>query len=133
MEITKERREYCQAVAQEAYNQLFMSVESNVVWSWGVSKKSFTFFKDMPTLMLKVNGFIHKGWVFVSLNEASDAYEVRLFDENITNCKAEYAEVYCCDLGKFIDNLVEKPSEMSYEEYAELVNKEYSRESKEDI
>lgn len=133
MEITKEQKEYCQDVAQVAYNQLLMSVEPNVVWSWGVSQKSYTFFKEMPTLMLKVQGFLHKGWVFVSLNEACDTYEVRLFDNMMSNCKAEYTDVYCCDLGKFLDSIIEKPLDMSDEDYAELVTKTYSTEDEEDM
>ena len=72
--------EYLKQCAETAWQQLFWSVTLPVVMSWGVSKKCYTLFKEMPTLMLKVSALIHNGWVYISLNEGKDVYEVRLMN-----------------------------------------------------
>jgi hypothetical protein len=108
--------EYVKQIATTAWQQLFWSVNMWTVMSWGVSKKCFTNYQGMPTLMLRVTGLIHKGWVYISLNEGKDVYEVRLMTTK-RKCKKTIDEVYCDQLGRVIDELIEKPSNMSDEEY----------------
>ena len=110
--------EYVKEIANTAWQQLFWSVQMPVVMSWGVSKKCYTTYQGMPTLMLRVSALIHKGWVYVSLNEGTDTYEVRLMDTK-HKCKKTVEDVYCDNLGCIIDELIEKPSTMTDEEYHE--------------
>ena len=111
-------KEYLKQCAETAWQQLFWSVPLPVVMSWGVSKKCYTLFKEMPTLMLKVSALIHKGWVYISLNEGKDVYEVRLMN-NKRECIKTIDEVYCDQLGSIIDGLIERPTTMTEEEYSE--------------
>ncbi len=110
--------EFVKQCAGIAWQQLFWSVPVEVVMSWGVSKKCYTLFQEMPTLMLKVSALVHKGWVYISLNEGKDVYEVRLMN-NKRECIKTIDEVYCDQLGKTIDELIEKPASMTEEEYSE--------------
>ena len=106
----------CKAIAIEAHTQLFCSITKTIYNTWGVSERACGFFMDMPTMMLKVSGLIHKGWVYVSLNEAKDVYEVRLLTPDRVVVKV-VDEVYFDNLGWLIDSLIEKPEGMSDEEY----------------
>lgn len=92
-------------------------------FSWGVSKTMFTFWKDMPSLMLRVSGAIHKGWVVISLNEGADTYEVRLLNVRQEE-KAVYTDIYADQVGSFIDGKIERPVGMSDEEYHEIAMKD---------
>ena len=66
--------------------------------------------------MLKVSGLVHKGWVYISLNEGKDLYEVRLMKTK-QKCVRTLEEVYCDQLGSTIDELIEKPVSMAEDEY----------------
>ena len=77
---TAEQNQRCYEIAKTINEQLFWSIDKWTYFSWGVSKKVFTFYNDMPSLMMRVSGAIHKGWVVISLNEGSDTYEVRLLN-----------------------------------------------------
>lgn len=103
-------------VANETLRQLFWSIDGTVYWSWGVSKKVATKYKGMPTLAMNVSGALHKGWVYISLNEGRDVYEVFLFNKQMEEIKA-VKDVYCDNLGSVIDGLIERAPEMSDEEY----------------
>lgn len=116
---TESERERCYQITKTINEQLFWSIDKTIYWSWGVSKKMFTFYNEMPSLMLRVSGAIHKGWVVVSLNEGSDTYEVRLLNVKKEE-KAVYTDVYCDELGSFIDDKVERPAHMSDEEYDKI-------------
>ena len=130
--------EYLKQCAETAWQQLFWSVtlpvvmswgvskKCYVVMSWGVSKKCYTLFQEMPTLMLKVSALIHKGWVYISLNEGKDVYEVRLMN-NKRECIKTIDEVYCDQLGSIIDGLIERPTTMTEEEYSEKAMADSSR------
>lgn len=110
--------DYVKQVASTAWQQLFWSVKPAVVMSWGVSKKFCSTYSGMPTLMLRVSALVHDGWVYVSLNEGKDVYEVRLMDTK-HECVKTIEEVYCDQLGSIIDELIEKPASMTEEEYYE--------------
>ena len=84
----------------------------------GSEQEMLHLFKEMPTLMLKVSALIHKGWVYISLNEGKDVYEVRLMN-NKRECIKTIDEVYCDQLGSIIDGLIERPTTMTEEEYSE--------------
>lgn len=106
-----------QAIATQTLNDIKAGIESqSVFWSWGVSKKHFTEYNGMATLMLRVTGLYHKGWVYVSLNEGSDYYEVRLMNCQHKQKGEAHTDIFCEDLGNLIDRLVERGT-TSDEEY----------------
>lgn len=114
---------YCQRVANEIFHQLFWSIDQWTFGSWGVSMRMCTTYKDMPTLMLHVSGLLHKGWVYISLDESSDCYIVTLMNENHKVMKT-INDVYCDNLGTIIDGLVEKPSDTTTQEYRNMALKD---------
>lgn len=116
--------EYVMSVAREINNQILWSVSISEYFSWGVSKKQCGMYKEMPTLMLLVNGFVHKGWVYISLNEGKDVYEVRLLNRQRKEVKL-IEEVYCDNLGRVIDANVERPIGVSDEEYSKMIAAAY--------
>lgn len=109
-------KEYLLQTAKTIWQQLFWSVTLQTVWSWGVSKKYYTLYNNMPTLMLKVSGLVHKGWVYISLNEGKDLYEVRLMKTK-QKCVRTLEDVFCDQLGRTIDELIEKPASMPENKY----------------
>ena len=111
------------AIANEINQQIGWSANLMIQLSWGVSKKAGFLYKDMPTLAMKVNGLLHKDWVYISLNEGRDTYEIRLMDGNKEIKLVE--DVYCDNLGIVLDNLIEKEISTSDEEYQKNVEQHY--------
>ena len=105
-------------VAKTINAQMIATVQNAFVfWSWGVSRKVATVYKDMPALALRVSGLLHKGWVYICLNEGRDVYEV--FCVSLKgNVKQHNDEVYCDNLGFVVDGMIERPHEMSDETYS---------------
>lgn len=117
------------AIAKETFNTIKAGLESQwVYFSWGVSKMYYTEYEGMPTLMLRVSGVYHKGWVFVSLNEGVDYYEVRLMDvhKQLKKGTEPFTDIFCEDLGNLIDRLVERGM-TSEEEYRKLAAQDTNR------
>ena len=113
---TKAEIDRCFEVANEAYKQLFWSIDKFTYMSWGVSKVQYTFYEEMPSLLLRVSGMLHKGFVIISLDEGADAYVVTL----MTVCmevKKSMKDIYCDTLGRTIDELIERPADMNDETY----------------
>ena len=98
-------KEYVMNVAKTAREQLFGMTPTMVTMSWGVSGMYATVFKDMPALMLKVNGRLFKGIVVIALN-GNDYYEVYLNNENETRLVSD--EVCFDELGELIDRHIER-------------------------
>ena len=92
----------------------------SVYFSWGVSKKYYLEFKDMPALMLQVNGFNYKGKVIIALNGGKDAYEI--YTQRNGEWIQECDEAYCDNLGEILDRIIETSNDQS-DEYKEKVNK----------
>jgi hypothetical protein len=76
-------------------------------------------YKNMPSLGLKVNGYKHKGWVIISLNEGKDLYYIYLLDKLMNEIQV-IEDVFCEDL-EILDSLIET-GEMNEQEYKEIVN-----------
>ena len=123
---TEQERARCYDVAKTINEQLFWSINKCTYFSWGVSEKRVTFHKEMPSLMMKVSGAIHKGWVVISLNEGADVYEVRLLNNKMDEV-AVYDEVYCDVLGSFIDGKIERPVGMTDEQYHKIAMEDSSK------
>lgn len=117
-------KQRCIEIANTAYRQLFLSISVMEFLSWGVSERTCCYFNDMPTLKLKVNGCLHKGWVYIGLNEGADLYEVRLVNKTQTKIMELVADVYFDNLGRVIDNMVERPSGITDDEYHEMLVKQ---------
>ena len=107
-------------IANEIMRQIRCGVTLDVVMSWGVSKRIATVYEDMATLALRVRGVLHDGWVYVSLDEGRDVYIVTLLSADKSKVVQVRDEVYCEELGSVIDNLVERKTEWTDEEYRKL-------------
>ena len=112
------------AIANEINQQIGWSANLMVQLSWGVSKKAGFLYKDMPTLAMKVNGLLHKDWVYISLNEGADTYEIRLMNGNKEIKLVD--DVYCDNLGRVLDSLIEKDSSLTDTEYNQQVKQHYA-------
>lgn len=114
------QKEVLLRIANEIMRQIRCGVTLDVVMSWGVSKRIATVYEDMATLALRVSGVLHDGWVYVSLDEGRDVYIVTLLSADKSKVVQVRDEVYCEELGSVIDNLVERKTEWSDEEYRKL-------------
>lgn len=98
-------KEYVMNVAETARKQLFGMTPAPIIMSWGVGGLYATVFKDMPALMIRVNGRLFNGYVVIALN-GSDYYEVYLKDEKETRLVSD--EVCFDELGELIDRHIER-------------------------
>jgi len=106
-------------IANEIYRQLKAILGINVLWSWGIAEQRAMMYKNMASLGIRVNGYIHKGWVIISLNEGKDLYNIYLLDRK-QNVKETFEDVYAEDL-EILDTLIET-GEMNEQEYKEKIN-----------
>lgn len=113
-------KEFLMQVANEINRQIRCGVTADVVMSWEVYKRIVTIYNDMATLALRVSGVLHKGWVYVSLDEGRDCYIITLLSADKKKVVSVHDEVYCEDLGSLIDSLVERKTEWTDEEYKKL-------------
>lgn len=74
--------------------------------SWGVTKMLQ---HQNRSLFLKVNGFVHSGWVMITL-AWNDTYTVRLLDSDF-EVFSKNTQVYCDQLCDTVDFMVESNSE----------------------
>ena len=112
--------EYAKEIAETALYQ----INPRIFCSWGVSKRICVYVNDMPALGLLVNGFIHKGWVFIALNEGADTYEVFTVkvENKSLNVVAHKDDIYFDMLTSTIDGIVEKDPSWTEEEYKTKVD-----------
>ena len=111
---------YALDIASTALAQIMLT-DPNTVKCWGVSKRICLYVNDMPAVGLYVNGFIHKGWVFVALNEGTDTYEVFTVIKEANNplfvVVDHKDDIYCDMLTSTIDGMIEKDPSWTDEEY----------------
>ena len=113
-------QEFVLKVANEINRQIRCGVTVDVIMSWGVSKRIATVYQDKATLALRVSGVLHKGWVYISLDEGRDCYVVTFLSADKKKVVSVHDEVYCEDLSGLIDSLVERKTEWTDEEYKKL-------------
>lgn len=111
-------------IANTIRQQIIAGVGANVFFSWGVSKMIATEFKGMASLILKVNGRVHKGDVIVAYNEGIDYYEIYLGKKN-EEPKQIATDVDFTQLGDIIDRHIEAGD--NYDEYVEFVKGERAK------
>lgn len=107
---------YLIEVADTIREQIIAGVGINVYWSWGVSNVGAAYFKGEPSLLLAVNGLLHKGLVVITLDD-SDTYSIRLFDSQGKEVSCT-TDVYCEEIGSLLDSLVERKAEWTEQEYS---------------
>ena len=112
----EKEKEYCLAMANTIYQSLFFSLNAPQVGSWGGSDHTACWYKDMPSLRMKVNGMLHKGYVVISYDEGTDVFQVFLLDNQMQEVK-HFNEVYCDELGTLIDENIERKKDMSDAQY----------------
>lgn len=99
---TQEEVSRCNRIAAEAFLQIIAGIGKEVFQTWECSEKMFTFYHDMPTLILKVTAAALQGRVLVSLDEGKDTYTITLITEN--NEVKRIINNICCDMLGFIIN-----------------------------
>lgn len=111
-------KDYVLQIADTIRQQLLATTPRNVIWSWGALHGFFaTEYKDMATLMFKVNGRLFKGDVLISYNEM-DYYEIYLKDAS--GIRLAHEEVYFDQLGDIIDETIERGTDAKeYEAFCE--------------
>lgn len=113
-------------IVETIFQQIKMSTEFCVYMSWGIEQVKAITYDDKATLALLVNGFLHKGYIYISYDEGADTYEVRLIGDD-GEVKNIVTDVYCDMLGAIIDKLVEfDPETIDEESYRKRVNEEYN-------
>ena len=113
-------QEFLMKIANEINRQIRCGVTVDVIMSWGVSKRIATVYQDRATLALRVGGVLHKGWVYISLDEGRDCYVITLLSADKGKVIKVRDEVYCEELGSVIDNLVERKEKWTDDVYKEL-------------
>lgn len=113
-------QEFLMRIANEINRQIRCGVTISVQMSWGVSKRIATIYENRATLALRVSGVLHKGWVYISLDEGRDCYVITLLSPDKKKVVSVRDEVYCEELGSVIDNLVERKEEWTDKEYEKL-------------
>ena len=108
------------------HEQLIATTTLAVRWSWGISKQKATIYEGMPTLALKVSGALHKGWVFISYDRASDLYDISIVSLK-GECKHKVEGVYFPDMGAVIDGIIERDPSATDEEYLEVAMADSNR------
>lgn len=76
-----------------------------VVFSWGFHRP--TALPDDGGLAFKVDGFKHRGWVFVKYNEGKDLFDIELRGNDMTIISV-IEDVYFDQLVNVIDYAVER-------------------------
>lgn len=95
-----------------------LRMELMVVFSWGLNSPMAL--PDDKGFAFKVNGFKHRGWVFVKYNEGKDLFDVELRDNSL-NIVRSIEDVYFDQLVNVIDHAVERISD-----YEKRVKKFYN-------
>lgn len=113
-------QEFLMKIANEINRQIRCGVTADVIMSWGISKRIATVYQDRATLALRVSGVLHKGWVYVSLDEGRDCYVVTLLSADKSKVIKVRDEVYCEELGSAIDNLAERKERWTDDMYKKL-------------
>ena len=96
----------------------------NVIWSWGVRGYGAGYVADdkgiqQPCLVLNVGGLLHTGFVAV-YNGGGFSFSVGLFNDDGSMVGCWHHGVNAREVGAKIDELVEKPKDMTDEEYQRL-------------
>ncbi|MCC8038377.1 MAG: hypothetical protein LIP09_14165 [Bacteroidales bacterium] len=124
-----QEREYALGVAQTIMGQIAAGIGKSALWSWGIVAGGATFIngkdgEDIPALALGVDARLFSGIVTVALNW-SDAYEVWLQKSGEKTAELIGEEIYCDQIGEFIDRKIESGD--NWEEYEKFCRGEKAK------
>lgn len=75
---------------------------------WGEEHRAMVLDGETVSIVLKVNGFSHKGYVKVTYNEGADLYDIYTSTiETPSNFELVEEGVYCDVLGQVLDRIIE--------------------------
>jgi len=110
-------------IAKTIHTQLYASVPTPVIWSWGASKFQAVGANTIQginesysgALLFYVRCMLHKGHVLISLN-GMDEYTVSIGSvrKGKMNVKTQKTGIHFDMLGTIIDEMVEKQSNYAY-------------------
>jgi len=94
-------------------NEIYKLLRRTNYWmSWGINSPALY---RQEVLAFKVQWFIHKGWVYISL-DVEDTFTITLTKRNRTTITKQIKGVYIEDLIWTLDNYIEKDcSDKEYE------------------
>ena len=118
-------KKYVLAIANEIRIQIMNTAGLTVFYSWGVAKQEATVLKNMPGLVLHVQGLLLKGKVFIMLDKGTDTYTIFAQPEN-GELKQYREDVYFDELWAVLDGLIEKDPKWTKEEYRSHLLKQRS-------
>lgn len=108
--------QHAQHVAAVILSQIKSGAAASVWQSWGMEKPAAVILDDAPGLIFHVCGLIHKGRVIVALDEGNDLYNIILTDDEGHEAK-RIEGVFCDELAARIDAAVERPEDMTDDDY----------------
>lgn len=124
----KELKDYCLSMANTIQKSLFCSITPAMFCSWGVSKRTATFYNEMPALLLRVNGLQYKGDILIAYNEGTDYFECYFLDKKMT-VLSSLKDISFDELGIILDERIEKPRDMTEAEYSNKCKLEMNKAS----
>jgi len=105
--LSKVVAEYRDMVPEQTIRQMHADGGTAVVMSWGYhAARAINYHRSFYAFRFSVTGAIFRGWVLVTLNGA-DLYEVTLWNPQTKQLKGVARDVYCEDLTRTIDLMVE--------------------------
>lgn len=117
MEKSFKDLERCAKTAFKILEQIHAGVGNSAMLSWGIVDIIPTFFKEMETLQIHVNGRLFSGVVSVCYNVLHNWYIVYLGSDEL--CVAD-----CYNIGDVIDRAVEVGND--WDEYQEFCKSQVS-------
>lgn len=90
--------------------------------SWAMQNHTATYYAAAPALCFEVNALQHTGRVVVSLDEGRDLYDIRTLSDKGDTIE-ERRGIFCDDLAHVIDEMVERPADMTDAEYIAALRK----------
>ena len=121
MKIDSITEKMCANIAHGISQIICATTDASVIASWGIRSTSWAILKDkgdeLPCLVLHVSGLVHCGLVFVAYDMERNWYMIKLMNAKAGYESGWYRGIYYEDIGKRIDELVERPVGMSGKEY----------------
>lgn len=93
-------------IAKTIYKQV-VRPNMMVYFSWGVSKKFYTIYREMATLGIKVSARLFKGYVMICYNRGTDSYDIYLRKTLKADGELVRGDVYFDELQDVIDKRIE--------------------------
>ena len=120
-EESKQREARALKVATIIYKQIKADPQ-HLCDSWAMQNHTATYYAGAPALCFEVNALQHRGSVIVTLDEGRDLYDIRTLSDKGDTIE-ERRGVFCDDLAHVIDEMVERPADMTDAEYIAALRK----------